>query len=477
MAGMIHSIRQRMSDVIKPPTNRTPLPNKPRHDYHLHDHGSRGRNFVATAQGRADAAESSITVTRCIDFRINHLKGIRWAIYNSRGKPVENHPFHNMLRYHHAQTSINFFDRWLKMLLIHGNVYMEKLYREDNFLPGGIRIINPLYISPIIEHGELKYYEYVSPNANERTKIPPDLIMWDKLGSAHSDFRGKSPMDRALRPVNIDRKNISTIESYLDNDNKPAAVITLGPNSREYNDEEIKEFRDEWEAQGRGANNGYQTRFLPGDFNIFAFSTQKPDMVYSYEMDSLICREFKIDPALVGVHDQSDGDNSKKFSPMETKWINALTDAVLPDMKHTEEFINEHILPFISPNTPKYKFSWNYDEIFRMIRYSDTSVDQLRSDLQIGAISKDEYREARFFGRLPIGGGNVFTIPKGYVHVSEDEMKDLPILKEIDPKVIQEVMERSASPAFAASASPDFAEINASSERRPGENRYFIDES
>ena len=477
MAGFVHRLRRGVANRINP-KEADIIHSRPlrRHDSMPHDYQGRVRNFRGNPPDRANAAEANITVNRCINFRINHLRNQRWNICNTLGRPVKSHPFHNMLKWHHKEYSVNFFERWIKMLLIHGNVYMEKLYRDDG-LPGGIFILNSIYVNPEIKDSKVAYFEYIQPGTvASPKKVPSDLIMWDILSSAISDFRGKSPMDRAIEAVNLDRKGMLTLESYLDNDGLPATIITGGPNSPNYSSKQIKEFVDYWESQGQGARHSYKTKFLPGNLNVFPFSGQKPDMVYSYEMASLICREFAIDPSLVGVYDQADSNNSPAPTEMETKFINALTDAVLPDMHHIEDFINSHILPFLSPHTPGYEFKWDYNEIDRMIRYSDKAIDQLRSDAFGGFITKNEYRTARFFKPIPVKGGDVYVVPKGYVHVSEDEMGDLPLLREIDPKVLEGLIKGAPSVAFAASASPDFAEINVSSEIRPGENRYMVEE-
>ena len=475
MPSILHNVRSRLAKAISP---INPLPSAPKPDGAIRDYQGYNRDFYGTPLGRADAAEASITVNRCIDFRVNQIRNVEWSIYNTQDKPIQNHAFHKMLEWHHQQYRQSFFDRWLKMLLIHGNVYMEKLYREDNGLPGGLRILNSLYVEPNIEDDNLVSFSYSHNHTkiSDNLDIQPGMVLWDIIPSAHSDWRGKSPLDRAIEAVNIDRYNLQTIKSYLLNDNKPATILTLDPNAPHYDNNQLEELLENWKKQGEGASGGYGTRILLGPFQVFPFSTQKPDMIYSYEMSSLICREFKIDPSLVGVQDQTDGSNTQKFSQMETKFINALTDAVKPDMHHLEDFINYHILPFLAPNNRGYKFRWHYDEIDRMIRYSDKSVDQLRSDFLAGIITKDELREARFWNKMREEAGNTFQIPKGYVHVAEDDMGDLSLIRELDTEQMQTLIEGAPSPAVAASGSPDFGQVNAMSEERPGENRYPVAE-
>ena len=452
-------------------------------DWHETDHQNQGRRKRVDYSGqpldRALAATADITVSACVNFRKNQIRRVKWRLTRvDNGEIITESSFHNMLKWHHVQYHQDFFERWIIMLLIHGNVYMEKILHPETNLPGGIRILNSTWVDMETNYGAKESFLYAPPNAKD-VKYNPQEILHDMLPSYLSDARGKSPMDRALVAVNIDRDNLLTVRSYLKNDNKPAAILTLDPNAPHYSDNEIKEFQKIWIEQGVGAEGGYSTRYLPAPFNVHTFNVQKPDMVYSYEMANLICREFAIDPALVGVYDQTDGTNKNTTDTigMETKFINALTSAVVPDLRHIEEFINNHILLQYLDPFGEYVFSWNYDEIDRMIRYSDKAVDQLRSDYLSGVLTLSEYRKARFLPEVPSEeGGDEYTIPKGYLRVNKEDRGSLAIA--LDPSMLDRVMSNDIENAMtlAASSSPDFNQIAASGDKRPGENRYPVAE-
>lgn len=445
--------------------------------------------FRGTPQERAEAAEAHITITRCINFVINHIISMDWQIMSlKKGSTDENvitshckdntpHAFKNMLGWHYTQYNQNFFDRWLRMNLVHGSTYMEKLFRGvgESKMPGGLRILNSMCVEPEIRDGQLLWFNYHDLNDPIATEVPVDNILWSKLPSMLSDFRGKSPMDRALEAVNLDRFNIFTVRSWLINDNKPSIVFTLDPNAPNYSKEELDRFVEQWKEQGQGPTSGYSTRLLPAAFHAHEVGTQRPDMQISMHMSVLICREFGIDPILIGVIDETDGSTiNEKTAAFESKFIAALTDTVKPCLYYIEEFINYNIMPFLCGEDSGQRFCWCYGDIDRMIKYSQTAVDQMRSDLLSGVITKNEYRKSRFYEPLK-EGGDVFVIPKGYVHVGRDEMETLQLLKEIDPKVLKEfINEQKAIPAaFMASASPDFAEDAVSSDVQ-GENRYPV---
>ena len=481
------SLVSRIGNALKALTNseEAPTSSKPTPDSELTDHLQTLDPFRGDPNGRANAAEASITVMRCINFRINHVRNVEWYVRDMSseggdtiiesydGKQREGMPtsFTNMIMWHRRQWKQNFFDRWLKMLLVHGNVYMEKLINEAGF-PGGLRILNSLYITPEIDQNVLKYFTYDVEDFGHMSqiKIPPNELLWDILPSLHSDWRGKSPMDRALDAVNVDRYNVATLKSYLLNDNKPAAILTPHPNAPNYGEEEIERFLDAWTRQGKGAESGYRTRVLTAPFELSSFDTQRPNMEYSFEMAALICREFGVDPTLIGIMGDNDGSAFQKNS--ETRFINALTDAVKPDLHHLQDFINASIMPFLYPENPEYLFTWNFNNIDRMIKYSEKSVDQLRSDLLSGVITKNEYREARYYPKLDDAAGDVFIVPKGYIHVSREDMETLSIIRELDTKIVEELVEQTPEEsAFQASGSPDFAQTMTGGDQRPMDNR------
>ena len=460
------------------PADGTPLKRKrPLPDSSVNVQSSRfGRDLYAMPMDRAIAYEISTTAKACIAFRTNQMRRVQWHVMDHNGDVIDDSPFHNMLKYHHKLHRQDFFERWITMLLIHGNVYMEKLWREDNNLPGGIRILNSAYIEPHITLDILQYYLYDPPNTTSEERIPRDDILHDIIPSSLSDHRGKSPMDRAMEAINLDRKSLNLLRSYLDYGDKPMSIFTLDANAPNLTEEEIDELVEYWKDQAKGDGGAYGVRFLPGALNIHSFSIEKPDLIYSFEMANIICREYAIDPALIGIIDQTDSSNkpaSALQGGMETRFINALTSAVVPDLRHIEDFVNFHILPFLSPEGA-YTFKWNYDEIDRMIRYSDKAVDQLRSDYLAGVISLNEYRKARFFPELPPEAGDQYSIPKGYIRVNVDDMEKLAIA--IDPSLLDKLMVNDIehAHALAASSSPDFNQVAMTSEEKPGDNRYPV---
>lgn len=489
--GVIDKVSKYINNVLSRGNDTEELSRYARGDTHLTDYTKFLKDFRGTPVGRADAAEASITTMRCINFRANHIRNLRWLIEkreDGRWQPVgeeERTPFERMIRWHHKIYRKNFFMYWLKMLLIHGNVYMEKLYIPSGNggptgIPGGLRILNSTYIDPEIQDGQLHHFNYFPPNvADGEYKINKDHILWDIIPSFHSDWRGKSPMDRALEAINLDRYSMATVRSYLVNDNKPSAVLTLDPSAPNFDPDELDEFVEQWKRQSQGPDGGYSTRVLPAPFNLHTFSTQKPDMQISLQMGALICREFNLDPALVGLIDESDGTTIQNTSSLfQGKFIAALTDAILPDAHHLADFINNHIFPFLlgEEECENCRFVWDLREIDRMIKYSETSVDQLRSDFLSGAISKNEYRSSRFLTKMEDEAGKSFVVPKGYVHVREEDMKKLAILNEIDEDLLRAAMElrEKESPAWRATVSPNMVDSAAAGDEKPGENRYPV---
>lgn len=462
--GLLDDLRYIVGNTFRAPKDETPLEPTPKSDGSvLGGYQKVLKDFESTPYGRAYAADASTTAMRCIDFRCNQILDMKWSIKNAKGEVVKLRAFDNMLSWHYKQSGENLFKRWLTQLLVHGNVWFLKLYRPNTEIPGGIAVLNSMYCEPHIERSAWQYLQYDPPGANKNYQVNPDFLLWDKLPSLQSDWRGKSPMDRAMEWINLDRKNIHTIRAYLNNDNKPSAILTLDPNAPNYSEEELDEFIEMWNKQGMGSHQGYKTKVLPAAFNLHAFATQRPDMLISYNMASMICQEFKLDPNLVGVYDQTDSNNQQiNDSMMQIKKVAALSDAIKPDMRHIEQFINEKILPFIAPHRSGYKFSWNYEHIDRITLLSDKYKDQLRSDVLSGLITVKQFLEAQYY---PTDDNDNYRIhPKGYVRVHEDDKDAIFLTNKAD---------------ILLALSPDFAKLQMTggtptTGEAPGVNRYPV---
>ena len=93
--------------------------------------------FSGTPEQRAMAAEASTWVMRCIDYRINEIRNVDWAILDKSGNPIEDHPFINAEKWAMTDLGQDIFERWMTMRLVHGNVYIEKLL-DGRGQPGGV---------------------------------------------------------------------------------------------------------------------------------------------------------------------------------------------------------------------------------------------------------------------------------------------------------------------------------------------------
>ena len=390
------------------------------HNY-TSDYGMLQREFRGTPRDRSMAAEASSYVMRCIEYRINEIKSVDWAIYDSDGNEIEDHPFTNAYIYAWAEFQQDLFTRWMLMRLVHGEVYIEKLLKPDSNLPGGLYVLNSEYIEPEIMNGHIQRFNYAVDHHNQYYEV--DELFCDRIDSIRSDIRGKSPMDRALLNVNVDLMNYQTIRAFLLNDNKPSGILSLRQGAHPISDDRMKQILENFKKQGEGIGKGYSTRVVPAEFQLQSFDTQAPDIMLSEDARKAICTEFGIDPALIGASITSDPLGAS--TTLQEKRIITLIYTIRPDLKYLENYINHIILPWIAPNSDS-KFKWDYSNIDTRIKYTTDAIEQARFDVDSGLMTVNEYRE-KFRFLPPIDGADALKIESGGAvkYVDVGDFKDL----------------------------------------------------
>ena len=411
---------------------------------HSGDYGRHRKEFSGTPLGRSMASEASIVIDACIQYRINEVKNVAWGIRDMDGNwlfrdgektkegmgiyggGMDCHPFVDADFWLWDAYGMDFFSRWIEMRLVHGNVYFEKIPFADG-TPAALYVLNSQYISPQIIDGVITDYAYQVIGSGEKSGFSLDEIFMDRIPALQSDIMGKSPVDRALTQANIDQLNHQTIRSFLLNDNKPAAILIPGPGER-YSIGAMKEILANFHKQGEGPDGGYRTRAVPGNFSLETFATQLPDLKMSEHAQKMICTALKIPPVLIGVSLPEDplGANTT----LQEMRIIALQNVIKPDLKYFEKYVNRKILPWIAPEEYERgeRFTWDYNTIDRMIKYSTAAVEQARKDVHGGLMTINEFRELRELPKLPEENGEKLMLPMGggaMMMVSPDKISDL----------------------------------------------------
>ena len=369
------------------------------------DYGRWRKEFSGTPRGRSMAAESNTFVNRCIEYIINEVKNVDWWVEDEEGNRIEEHPFIAAEEYLWVKYQQDFFSRWITMKLVHGNVYIEKFVKGRRRRPSGLLILNSQYISPNIGDGGIIDYAYNISDGSSTYGV--DEVFTDLIPALQSDLVGKSPVDRALAHVNIDQLSFQTIRSFLKNDNKPSGILVPYPGER-YSIAAMKEILTNFHEQGMGPDGGYRTKMLPGAFNLETFAAQLPDLMIPEKSQKSICVEFGIDPALIGASITMDPLGAS--TTLQEKRVIALINVIRPNLKYFQKYINTIILPWLAPGVVG-KFTWDYNTVDRMIKYSMDAVEQARKDVHGGLMSINEYRELRALP--PVPDGDVLMMPEG----------------------------------------------------------------
>ena len=390
-----------------------PLANRAFADAPEYQYGSSTLEFRGTPEQRAMAAEASTWVMACIEYRVNAILDTEWDILDKNGVPIEEHPFINAYLWSWLSLQQDLFTRWMTMRLVHGEVYIEKMTQVDKDTPGGLLILNSQNMRKETINGRLLYYVYSVGGHEYRYEI--DEIFFDCIPNLRSDIRGKSPMDRAMQEVNIDRFNRETVKRYLLGDNKPGAVMTLRQGAEPLPQETMDRALADWKGQGEGLRGGYTTRILNGPFELNSFGNEPPSGGQSEESQRIICTEFGIDMGLINA--ASVKDPLGAHTTFRAKQALVATNKIKPDLRNLEQFINYVIMPWIAPDVEG-EFKFNRDKIDAIINQTQDNVQMHRNDMLNGGMTVNEYREFR--GKETIEGGDIFLIPVGKVVVSQE---------------------------------------------------------
>ena len=381
------------------------------------DYGRFVQEFGASPVGRSMAAEANTWVMRCINYHVGEISKIKWYVINADGERIEEHPLIQAYRWSWEHYQEDIFSRWVIMKLVHGDVFFEKLDKEG--LEGGLRILNSQYVSPQVHNGKVTGFNYIVSDPLNPSIIKPDRIFWDKTENLQSDIRGKSPMDRALTKVNLDVLTQATFRSYLLNDNKPAALMSLKSGVEPPTPDEWEALMEEFREQGEGAEGGWSTRGVPYAVDLQPFATQGPNLDLLEDARREICIEFGLDPAVIGATISKDPLGASGVLA-EKKSI-ALESTIIPSLKHMENFINFVVMPWIDADGG-HIFMWDYNRIERLNSQYVLAVQEARKDLHGGVMSPNEYREFRLLPKVK--GGDKLFMPKMFDVIDIDGLDE-----------------------------------------------------
>lgn len=371
--------------------------------------------------GLALAVEASVWAYRCVEERAKAVAQMPWYIVNKMsGETVENHPYHRAYAYAYARYHQNLHYHWEQALSIHGESYLEKLVHYGTALPAGLCWLNPLAIEPFVRGNEIVYFEY-HDHEGRSERFYPNQIVFDRYPNSLDDFRGASPMTKALDAVNIDRMMQRYIKAFFRNDATPGGYLTAreGINLTEIDQDRLV---TQYQEQMKGADNAFKTILLPAPIEFRQVDNAPPDKqeVLDENQRRRIHAAFFVPMSMTGAAGVSDPLSAG--GTMDAQKAGFYESWAIPECDERAKLINAVIMPWLDPSGAT-EFCFDYTLIHSLIKQTKDRGEKIRGEYRDGLITRNQALEE--LGYKKTEGGDVLMVPTGVVFVRPEQLAQM----------------------------------------------------
>lgn len=371
--------------------------------------------------GLALAVEASVWAYRCVEERAKAVAQMPWYIVNKRtGEMVDDHPYRRAYTYAYTRYHQNLHYHWEQALSIHGENYIERLTHAGTMLPAGLCWLNPLAVEPFVRGNEIVYFEY-HDHEGRSERFYPNQIIFDKYPNSLDDFRGASPMTKALDAVNIDRMMQRYIKAFFRNDATPGGYltaregVTIGESDQ---DRLIKQYLE----QTKGADNAFKTILLPAPIEFRQVDNAPPDKqeVLDENQRRRIHAAFFVPMSMTGAAGVSDPLSAG--GTMDAQKAGFYESWVIPECDERAKLINASIMPWLDSSGAT-EFYFDYTLIHSLIKQTKDRSEKIRGEYRDGLITLNQSRVE--LGYEEITGGDVLLIPVGTMFVKPEQLEGM----------------------------------------------------
>jgi HK97 family phage portal protein len=293
---------------------------------------------------------------------------------------IEAHPAIALLEKPNSiQTKDEFFWLTAVYLLSEGECPWV-LDRPKN--PTSMAIMHPEKLTPIFDEKNLiSKYKYQLSNGQSKD-IKADEIVFLKLPSVATPFRGAGVMSYIAQTLDLDNYTEEYLRLFFFNAAVPTGVLE---SDQELNSDIVKRIRSQFESRHKGVKNAHKLAILEKGlkFNKTAFTMQELQMG---DMDSKIrdkvLAAFKIPKSVIGIIDdvnRANGENADRVFARR---------AVKPKMSFIEAQINQFFLPKFSGGE---QYWFEFENPVKEDELLKAQVRQL--NITAGIRTANEYRE------------------------------------------------------------------------------------
>jgi len=370
----------------------------------------------------ADAALQVGAVYSCVRVIAETVATLPCILYRrleGGGKErATNHPLYPILHEspNPVQDSVQFFEMMTGHAVLRGNAYA---YIE--FGPAGTEIIplNPDRMEvKVSADGRYKYYEYRN-GAKPQVFKPEEILHIHGLST--DGYKGVSPINLAMKTVNVARKQELYADAMFQNKASPGGVLK---HPGKLSEQAAKRLKEDFERKYSGTERSGATMLLEEgmEWQTIGLSNEQAQFIQGRKFSkSDIAMWFRMPPHKIG-----DLENAT-FSNIEHQALEFVTDTIRPWLVRWEKALLMKL--FTADERKNYAIEFLVDAILRgdtASRYAAYAVGR-----QWGWLNVDEIRERENMNPLPNGEGKVYLHPLNMV--SSDEQTDTQETPEAEP--------------------------------------------
>ncbi|MFC5587564.1 phage portal protein [Sporosarcina soli] len=319
---------------------------------------------------------------------------------------VENHPLQLLLdKPNEEHPRDDFMEAWVSFLMLSGNGYVEMNGPSDNGPPIELWLWRPERVE--IVPGEESIKE-IRLNVNgEAIALPYERALHTKLFHPTNDYFGLTPLQIAMRTVDMDNSTTDWNTTLVQNYAAPGGILRA-PKDVKISDPERRRITRTIRRLWGGKHNAGKTHLVEGglEYQAMGLSPKDMDFIDSRRMTrEEICAVFGVPPQLVGIQDKSTYNNYKEARQAFHQ------DTVLPTLDKIVSSINHKLAPLYGARVVV-----GYDES-KIEALQESANEKYERISNTDSFTLNEKRAA--LGQDEVPGGDVFFIPRNVVLMNE----------------------------------------------------------
>jgi HK97 family phage portal protein len=346
--------------------------------------------------------QKNVIVYRAVNLIARSIASVPFLLYEGDHE-VDHHPLLTLLaKPNPSQGGNGFMESLISYLLLSGNAYIEATAPSPS-PPQELHILRPDRMRVIPgTHGLAEGYEYQVAGNVRRVCVDPwsgqGPILHLKLFHPLNDWYGLSPLEAALKPIDLHNTVAHHNLCLLQNGGRPSGALLVKPHPKTgvpLTEAQRQHLRDSLQEIYQGTRNAGQIMILEGDFEWKEMGLSPKDMDFvegKYVAAREIAQIFGVPPMLVGVP----GDAT--FANYREARLHLWEDTILPLLDLVVSQLNLWLSPAFGPHL---RLAYDTDAIPTLAAKREAAWEKIDG---CAFLTLNEKRQA--VGYAPVAGGD-----------------------------------------------------------------------